>query len=141
VQELSSFLEVSGGSPRRQNSWAVKDCLPSSGKVATWVWGRGDFGQLGRGNTSNLSKPQLLDILSLKDVVLVTGNLYNTAFLLGDFLCPPRFAHKKSRIPGIIPFSPTGKSQQPEVESVSYTALTPPGGDSPELRSQKCTRL
>ena len=84
MQELSSFLEA-GGSPQRQNSWALRDCLGCSGRgVATWLWGRGDFGQLGLGNTQNVWKPRRVEALAGKEVVLVAGNLYNTAFLLGE---------------------------------------------------------
>jgi len=91
VQELSSFLEVSGGSPQRQNSWALRDCLPCSGRVSTWLWGRNDFGQLGSGGTSDQGRPQRVEALAGKEVVLVAGNLYNTAFLLGETSFHPYF--------------------------------------------------
>lgn len=55
-----------------------------AGSVSTFAWGNGDFGQLGLGSTDIVALPQLVEGLKGREVVLAVGNLYNSAFLLGE---------------------------------------------------------
>ena len=56
-------------------------------QVVTYTWGRGDMGQLATGAASNVLLPQAAEALAGRDVVHVTGNLYNSAFQTGT--CTP----------------------------------------------------
>lgn len=68
---------------KRQNSWAHKDAVSLAGSVQSYAWGNNDLGQLGLGGSQSSSSPQLIEALKGREVVLVSGNLFNTAFLLG----------------------------------------------------------
>lgn len=86
AHDVSSNAFEGRSPPARQNSWALKSAACPPSKVVTYSWGRGDFGQLGQGNASNQSTPQPVEALRDRDVVLVTGNLYNSAFLIGKLV-------------------------------------------------------
>ena len=71
---------------KRQHSWAVRDPSSLAGNITTYTWGNGDMGQLGLGSTETHLTPQLVEALIGRDIVMASGNLWNTAFLTGENL-------------------------------------------------------
>lgn len=53
-------------------------------QIYVYAWGRGDFSQLGLGDTLDRGVPTLLDSLEGKDIVHVAAGEYHTAFLTGE---------------------------------------------------------
>ena len=53
--------------------------------VPMYTWGRGDFGQLANGSDQNISAPMPSGMIRDVDIVHAAANLYNTAFVTGDW--------------------------------------------------------
>lgn len=83
MEDQSWQRQSSSKALERQNSWALRASSKCSSGSCTFLWGRGDVGQIGDGQNHDVHRPTLSENLQNRHIVFVTANLFNTIFVSG----------------------------------------------------------